>query len=100
MSNDNEVYVLDFSNGINRAVIQGAKPGDTVHVMVRAEGDPSAAPFGAKGHRTPEGDRFSVTVDRGAEPRVHWWAWDKLQAAISAQAGSTPSQTGDGQVLH
>jgi len=77
-------YVLEFRDGSNCAVIEGAMPEKEILVLVRNEHDAKAKPIVAKGTRSKDGASFSVVVTTAAGEYTHVWNYQALLEAIAA----------------
>ena len=77
-------YVYDFSDSLNCATTESAKPGQSVRVRVRPEGDASGASLVGSGTRSDDGADFAVRVDTPTGKQSFSWQWTVLMDAIAA----------------
>ena len=75
-------YVLDLRHSLNRATIESAERSKAVHVLVRPYDDENAAPIGATGTLSDNGEEFFVLVSTAAGTQTHTWNYDWLLNAI------------------
>ena len=88
MSQPPPEHVIDLDHSLNRATIEGAKPGEAIFVLVKEIGSKSASTERAIGRLSSDGSEFKVEVPTPSGKLSHTWPWDLLLAAIRVRGKS------------
>lgn len=86
---DEPTYVFDFRSTLNCTKTEMAKPGETITVLVRPEGEPHAPAVSAQGTRSADGESFEVSATTDAGMQKHTWMWEVLMNAIQVHRGKS-----------
>jgi hypothetical protein len=82
---DVHTYVFDMRDKLNRFLLERAKPGQEIRVLVRPEEDDKAKPIMAKGTLSTDGESFSLVVTtRDGKRQTHIVDYKALLGSIVA----------------